>query len=173
MSTSTKGTAILEFVLIVPSLVFAFVLLVDSGITLVLRQEGLTAARYAAYYKRASGSEPSAPQVSVCVSPQGEQWNLRPQSSSTGDNILSLAGLADLTGNVFDQFGSLVSGQGSVGEVTYTAQTTPNRGIIPKLLGINSVTGSYTIPTGTFTSDDCGSFASVAAAGIELFSGAF
>lgn len=163
----------LEFALILPSLVAAVVLLVGTGYTLVLRQEGLTAARYAAFFKRVSDSEPTASQVSGCVSPQGEQWQLSPQAQSTGSDIFSLDGLGDLASGAGSTFGGLVSNLSGSGAITYTATTVPTRGMVPRVIPLKSVEGVFTLPTGTWTSDGCGNFSSVLTNSISIFTSVF
>jgi hypothetical protein len=151
-----EGTSILEFVLVLPSLVFVMVLLISLGHALVLRQHALVAARYAAFALSVSGDGPSDDAVSRAVAKQNERWQLRREGWDEGSNILaSIGGGSDVVGSLFL---SAVDSIRSREDGHYKAKHILGDGLAMRTFRLTEAEAEYTLPTGSWTSNECGVF---------------
>jgi hypothetical protein len=166
-----RGTSVIEFMLWMPMIFFILVFFIGLGWTLMLRQQTLIAARYAAFYKEMGTSSPSAPQVSGCVSPRGEQWQLIENSSAAESTSGLSAGSTD--GGISSEFESVVSQLGVTGTTSYQAEVVPRLGPLPSLLQLSNSRATYVLPTGTWTGDGCGAYQSLLTSGISILVSSF
>ena len=147
-----RGTSTTEFVLLLPAVVFVMVFLIGLARTLMLRQHGLVAARYAAFYERLAGQPPSSAALQGGIT---TEWTITPTTEDSGPDLLK-----NLTGtdDVIKRFGSLVVGFGRKGEIRYMAEHRLKPGLVKVTLNLNDVRAQYRLPTGSWTSNECGGF---------------
>jgi hypothetical protein len=147
-----RGTSTMEFVLLLPAIVFAMMFILGLARTLVLRQHGLVAARYAAFYERVSGHTPSSTQLRDAIT---TQWTIIPTKANAGPDLLkNLAG----SDEVAKRFGSLVMGLGRSSEIRCAAGHRVEQGLVKATLNLTDVKVEYRLPTGSWTSNECGGF---------------
>ena len=159
-----RGAAAVELALTLPLFVLGMVFLIGMGHTLITRQHGLVAARFAAFYHAARGSRPGAALVSQTVAGRTEQWRLSHSSQSASGGSFGGAG-----GIVESVFGSFVGGQRGEGVLSYRADTTPRRGLLPRVYNLRDATGSYHLANKTWKCErGRGSYLSLLTSSIPL-----
>lgn len=150
-----RGTAVIELVLSLLWIVFAMLFLIGMGHTLMNKQHGLVAARFAAYYESGRERRPQAPQARAAVNSSGT-WTLT--RGAVNDAGAAQTGGGSVMAEVLDAFNSILSFIGGEGELTYTARTTPTRGLLPQMWGGLRVSEHYTLATDTWTCEESGSY---------------
>jgi hypothetical protein len=155
-----RGLISLELTLMLPMLVFLMLFMIGMGHAIITRQRAVVAAQFSATYHAAQGNGPSGDKVSDAASAGSEQWRLSEQvTSSAGDAGAGLGGR--ISGLIGSALGSFVGGAGARGVIRYTAQTTPNRGILPRFYNLGDAGAKYQIANGTWTCRCGGSYLSV------------
>jgi hypothetical protein len=151
-----RGQSVLEFSLALPFLVGVMALFLGLGRTLVARQHGLVAARYAAFYQKLTDVAPPVDQLEHGVSLLAEPWQLNPADQDVSGEVLGSDSLeGDETTSIYVDF---VRGFGSHGAVRALVVHHATEGLAARMLNQMDVNAIYTIPTKTFTSCSCGAF---------------
>lgn len=155
-----RGLVSLEVALMLPMLVFLILFLIGMGHAIITRQHAVVAAQFAATYHAMQGNGPSEGTVSDAVSVEGERWRLSDQvASSAGDAGVGIGGR--ISGLLGSALGSFVAGAGAQGRIRYTARTTPNRGILPRVYHLGEAGSEYQIANGAWTCRCGGNYLSV------------
>jgi len=149
------GTSIVEFVLVLPIVVAAIIFLLGFGKALLVREHGLVAARYAAFAVMYSGGTPDDSSVSKAVSSQGGHWTV---AASPKSDLAELFGhQADfgsgLVSQVFRSVLNKIAGTGLI-----DARANFSSADLITFSGNREANSKFTLPVGTWTSDDCGFF---------------
>jgi hypothetical protein len=149
-----RGTAAIELALCLLWIVFAMMLLIGLGYTLLNKQQGLVAARFAAFYEAGTERAPG-PRLATAAINSRESWGVTPGFDNSSDSAVSQSGLQGALGVIGGAFNSLMGALGGSSTLTYTARTTPTRGLLPRLHTWN-VAEHYTLANGTWTCDKVG-----------------
>src|SRR2546423_14101376 len=86
-----EGTAVIELVLSLFWILFAVMFLIGMGHTLINKQQGLVAARFAAFYESGRGRGP-APQLAASAISSREGWSVTPGYANDARSGVSRAG---------------------------------------------------------------------------------
>lgn len=162
-----RGTAAIELVLSLLWIVFAMLFFIGMGHLLMNKQHGLVAARFAAYYESGRERRPQAPQARAAVNSSGV-WSLT--RGAVDDAGEARTGDGSVGADVLSAFNSLLSFIGGDGELTYTARTTPTRGLLPQMWGGLRVSEHYTLAQDTWTCEKSGSYLDLLGGRIRLSS---
>jgi len=142
-----RGSVTTEFVMIIPLLAFAMLLLLGLGYTLMTKQNAIVGARAAVFYRAKQDHPPSAAEVNAmiqnAVSPDREEWSLEfheggmenPPEGNPGD-------FGGVIGGLYSRFNQ---------EISYTARGTATLGIVPRVMNIGQAQSTYYLPHGTWT----------------------
>ncbi|MBI1353563.1 MAG: hypothetical protein GC160_04400 [Acidobacteria bacterium] len=151
-----RGSAVIELLLALPSIALALMLLVTMSETLVLRQEGLVAARQAAFLDRLTGKTTSAADALRASSARGEPWRLERREGSSG--LGSFAGAFSTLGELAGLGLGTLSSSDAAGAVSYQVKRQPD-GLFARTLRLGEASAQYELERGTWTSSQCGGFA--------------
>jgi hypothetical protein len=133
-------------------------LFVGMGRTLVVRPHALVAARYAATYQRLTGGIPDGNRIERGVSIQRELWMVNGNNDGlASDEIARMNSNGGEAGGWFQQ---LVLNFAFDATIHPVVSHQPVEGVVPKLLKIGTVTGTYYVAGGTWENNDCGAFIS-------------
>jgi len=154
------GTASLELALSLFFIIFAMVFLLGLGHTLINKQQSLVAARFAAFQHAGSGRAPAAATVGRAVA-SPETWSL--SAGFTNDSNAGQAG----GGLVGAGFSTLLGQLGRSGSVTYTASTTPTRGLLPRMATFRA-SSKYTLAVNPWSCAGGGSYLSILLSNVGL-----
>jgi hypothetical protein len=149
-----EGTAVIELVLSLFWILFAVMFLIGMGHTLINKQQGLVAARFAAFYESGRERSPGAELVTTAISSR-EAWSVAPGFGSDSRSAVSRSGLTGALGVIGGAFNSLMGLLGGHSTLTYTASTTPTRGLLPRM-NTYHVSEHYALANGTWTCDKSG-----------------
>ena len=142
-----RGSVTTEFVMVVPLLALAMLLLLGLGYTLMTKQNAIAGARAAVFYRATLEQTPPAAAVNAmiknAVSPGREEWTLEfheghmenPPQGEPGDFGSAIGGLY----SSFNQ------------EISYTARGTATLGFLPRVMSLGQAQSSYYLPQGTWT----------------------
>jgi hypothetical protein len=156
-----RGTAVMEFVLVMPLAVIAILLLIGLGHTIMVKQQSLVAARYAAFYHRSREEAPSLGEVRSEVvrriPTQQETWNVSGAGESAADAGIKSGDLGPIAGAV----DAVLNGLGGDGVISYTTGRIPRRGFLPSLHSFNNVGAHYALANRTWNCDERGDYFSL------------
>lgn len=142
-----RGSVTTEFIMIIPLLAVAMLLLLGLGYTLMTKQNAIVGARAAVFYRATLEQSPPPPAVNAriknAVSPGREEWNLEfheghmenPPQGNPGDFQSAVSG-------VYSRFNQ---------EISYTARGTATLGFVPRIMNLGRAQSSYYLPHGTWT----------------------
>jgi hypothetical protein len=150
-----EGTAVIELALSLFWIVFAAMFLIGLGHTLMNKQQALVGARFGAFHESGTGRAPAASQMKAAVSSR-ESWGLTRGTRGDGGEA---SGVAE-GGIVGAAFNSLMGFIGRQGMITHTAETTPTRGILPRMMTVRA-SERYTLANDTWTCEKSGSYFSI------------
>lgn len=163
---SERGSATVEFVLVVPLLALAMLFLMGLGYTMMTKQNAIVGARAAVYYQAPREETPQTDEVNAlikdAVSPAREEWVLdfsegRLEDPETGRvNIFQGA-----VSSIYQSFNK---------EMRYTAHGTATLGFLPRIMELGQAQGRYSLPRRTWTCAQTGggSYLSIALSGMGL-----
>src|SRR2546423_6916534 len=144
-----EGTAVIELVLSLFWILFAVMFLIGMGHTLINKQQGLVAARFAAFYESGRGRGPASQLAASAISSR-EVWGVTPGYANDARSGVSRAGGGGALGRVGAAFDSLIGFIGGNSALTYTASMTPTRGLLPRMYTLR-VSEHYTLANDTWT----------------------
>jgi hypothetical protein len=156
-----RGTAVIELVLSLFWIVFAMLFLIGLGHTLMNKQQALVAARYSAYYEVGKGRAPTSQQAKSAIG-SAETWRVAAGYENDGRDVPSADG--SIISSAFSSLMGLISSQGTI---TYTASTTPTRGLLPRMMTLRA-SEHYTIANDTWTCEKSGSYLSIVTRSIGI-----
>jgi hypothetical protein len=147
-----RGSVTTEFVLCVPLLALAMLLLLGLGYTLMTKQNAIVGARAAVFYQapRDDFLPPASMNtiIKAAVSPGREEWALD-HAEGTMDNPTPGAGglLSGVVSGIYQRLNK---------EISYTARVTPTLGFLPRVMDLGQAESSYYLPRGTWTCKQTG-----------------
>lgn len=151
-----RGTSVLEFVLLLPSIVLVIVIMISLGQTVILRQHALVAARYSAFYERVTGNALPGHVVSDEVSGNDETWTVSDEGAGTSSDLFSA--IETGSGPAEGLFSTLVSEFDQGLSIHTTVGHVPQRNVVVEIFHVSKVSAEYSLPRGDWTSDNCGSY---------------
>ncbi|HEY6802073.1 MAG TPA: TadE/TadG family type IV pilus assembly protein [Pyrinomonadaceae bacterium] len=161
-----RGSVTTEFVLVVPLLALAMLLLLGLGYTMMTRQNAIVGARAAVFYQ--APREQTVPVSSMntiikdAVSPGREEWHLEfTDGNMDSPNSGQVDIISGVISGIYQQFNK---------EISYKVSATPTLGFIPRIMDIRPAEWHYFLPRGTWTCAQMGggSYTSVVLGGMGL-----
>ena len=159
LNWNERGTSVLEFVLILPSILLVIVILIGIGQTVILRQHALVAARYSAFYQRITGSTLPGQLVPKEVSGGDDTWTVT--AENTGQTIDMFSSTETGSGPVVSLFAALVSDLDQGVSLRATVSSVPQRNVVVEIFRVGKVSAAYSLPRGDWSSANCGSYLSL------------
>jgi hypothetical protein len=160
-----SGSVTTEFVMVVPLLAFAMLLLLGLGYTLMTKQNAVVGARAAVFYRARLENDPPPYAVNSmiknAVSPGREDWTLEFNQANMDNPETGPAGVFESAiGGIYQSLNK---------EIRYKASGTATLGFIPRVMRLGRAESVYYLPHRTWTcAQSGGSYASVALRGIGL-----
>ena len=166
VTNGERGSATIEFVLVVPLLAFAMLFLMGLGYTLMTKQNAIVGARAAVYYRAPREQVPAETTVNSlikdAVSPAREEWVLdfsegNIENPATGQASMLQRGVS----GIYQSFNK---------EIRYTANGTATLGFLPRIMELGRAQGTYALPRGSWTCAQTGggSYLSITLSGMGL-----
>jgi len=160
-----RGSITTEFVMVLPLLAFAMLLLLGLGYTLMTKQNAIVGARAAVFYR--ARLETTPPQTDMnetiksAVSPGREAWMLDFNDANMENPPADNAGwfLGAVRG-IYESFNK---------EIHYTASGTATLGMIPRVMKLGRAQSTYYLPHRAWTcARTGGSYAAVGLRAVGL-----
>jgi hypothetical protein len=142
-----RGSVTVEFVMVVPLLVFAMLFLMGLGYTLMTKQNAVVGARAAVYYRAPRTQTPDTATVNGmikdAVSPGREEWTLDFREGNLEDPATGQVNILQRgVSSIYQSFNK---------EISYTARGTATLGYLPRIMELGQAEGRYRLPRGTWT----------------------
>lgn len=162
---SQRGSVTTEFIMILPLLALAMLLLMGLGYTVMTKQNAIVGARSAVFYRASLEDTPPAAAMNAtirnAVSPGREDWTLTFNETNMQNPDSGNGGL--FQGAISGIYGSFNK------EIKYTARGTATLGFLPSILALGQAEASYALPHRTWTCAQVGgSYTSVALGALGL-----
>lgn len=145
--TDQRGSVTVEFVMVVPLLAFAMLLLIGLGYTVMTKQNAMVGARAAVFYRvpRTQVPQPATvnAMIAEAVSPGREQWAVDfHEGNMENPDTGFFAIIGNVVGGIYQSFNK---------EFQYTARGSASLGILPRIMDLGEAQATYTLPRGTWT----------------------